>query len=59
MDFETPEGDAVEQSQVYEETAEETTNEDDTGPDPTLDANPADLAEQDIAVPEEDEYDHG
>lgn len=58
MDFETPEGDAVEQSQVYEETAEEATN-DSTGPDPMLDANPADLAEQDIAVPDEDEYEHG
>ncbi|NYH78298.1 hypothetical protein FHR84_001620 [Actinopolyspora biskrensis] len=59
MDFETPEGDAVEQSQVYEETADEATNEDSTGPDLTQDANPADLAEQDIAVPEEDDYDHG
>ncbi|NHD16890.1 MULTISPECIES: hypothetical protein [Actinopolyspora] len=56
MDFETPEGDAVEQAQAYEEAAEEATNEDRTELDLTLDANPADRAEQDIAVPDEDEY---
>ncbi|WP_019854488.1 hypothetical protein [Actinopolyspora mortivallis] len=60
MDFEKPEGDVAEQAQYYGNPAEE--NELPSGPaDSELhpDADPADLVEQEIVVPTEEDYEQG
>lgn len=58
MNFETPEADAVEQHQHYGETEEDPVG-DLLPTDSAGDVNPADLAEQQLVVPDDEEYEHG
>ncbi|SDK79680.1 hypothetical protein SAMN04487820_1139 [Actinopolyspora mzabensis] len=58
--FETPEWDAAEQAEQYGERAESPTEPDEPFAGATLsDADPADLAEQHMVVPDDEEYEHG
>ncbi|SDP91628.1 hypothetical protein SAMN04487905_11315 [Actinopolyspora xinjiangensis] len=60
MNFETPEWDAAEQEEPYAEDLDEPAGEDELTTSGTFsDANPADLAEQHIVVPDEEDYEHG